>query len=226
MRSCPSSIEVLRGDPPCGAFVDPDRRHVEVLGAAVHEDETRASLEKLGVVRVPAADIGDLGGDEHHALDAALEEHADVVALAARRAVRVAEDRREPAARRVHLHRLGERREHGVRELGDEEPDRARRLGGSTRRDVEQVAHGTFDAVARLRAHRGRAARDPRSGCHANSGAVGDVSKTGHRLRLAARPWGAFHSFRREETLVMSTRLILASFVTRLASLTDSSRCG
>ena len=126
--------QVLRRDPTCGTLVDADGRHVEVLGAAVHEDEPRAALEELGVVRVPAADVGDLGGDEHHALDAALEEHADVVALAARRAVRVAEDRREPAARSVHLHRLGERCETGFENSGTKSPialDGSIRPGGT-----------------------------------------------------------------------------------------------
>ena len=44
--------EVLGGDAPGRALVDADRRDVEILGAAVHEDEPRAALEELRVVRV------------------------------------------------------------------------------------------------------------------------------------------------------------------------------
>ena len=178
----PELDEMLGGDASCGALVHADRGHVELLGSPVHEHEPRAALEQLRVVRVLAAHVGDLGRDEDHPLDAALEEHPHVVALALGRAVRVAEDRREPAPRRVHLHRLGESGEDRIRELGDEEPDRVRRLD-APRRDVEEVAHRALDALLRLGSHRGRAARDPRGGRQANSGAVGDVSKTGHRLR-------------------------------------------
>ena len=93
----PELDEMLGCDPPGGALVHADGGHVELLGATVHEHEPRAALEQLRVVRVPAAYVGDLGRDEEHPLDAALEEHPHVVALAAGRAVRVAEDRREPA---------------------------------------------------------------------------------------------------------------------------------
>ena len=57
---------------------------------------------------VPAPHVRDLGGDEDHPLDAALEQHPHVVALAAGRAVRVAEDGREAASGSVHLVRLSD----------------------------------------------------------------------------------------------------------------------
>src|SRR6187431_2111488 len=98
----------------------------------------------------------------------ALEQHPDVVALAPGRAVRVAEDRGEIASRGVHLHRLGERCEDGVRELGDEEPDGARWLD-PTGRDVEELAHRPLDTVAGRGANRRRAACDARRGRDANS---------------------------------------------------------
>ncbi len=155
----PQLDQVLGRDPAGRALVHADRGDVEVLGAAVHEHEPRSTLEELRVVRVPPADVRDLGRDEEHPLDTALEEHAHVVALAPGRAVRVAEDRREPAARCMHLHRLGERGEDRVREVRDEEPDRSRRLD-APRRDVEELAHRPLDALLRLRSHGGRAARD------------------------------------------------------------------
>ena len=54
---------------------------------------------ELGVVAVLAADVGDLGGDEQHRLDPALEQHVDVADLAHRRARGVAEDRGEAGVR-------------------------------------------------------------------------------------------------------------------------------
>ena len=143
--------QVLRREPAGGALVDADRGDRERLGAAVHEDEPGTPLEQLPVVRMLAADVGHLGADEEHPLDAALEQHLHVVDLAHRRAGRVAEDRGEAGAGRVRLHRLGERGEDGVRELGHEEPDRARRLGPSGGH-VEELAHGPLDPLAGLRA--------------------------------------------------------------------------
>jgi hypothetical protein len=139
----------------------------------------RAALDELCVVRVLAADVGHLRRDEDHALDAALEEHAHVVELPLRRAVRVAEDRREPGVRGLRLHRLRERGEHGVAELWDEEPDRVRGLD-APRRDIEEVAHRPLDTLTRRGAHDGGAARHAGRGGDAHSGPAGDVSKAGH----------------------------------------------
>ena len=50
----PELDQVLGRDAAGRALVDADRRHVEVLGATVHEDEPRAALEELRVVGVPA----------------------------------------------------------------------------------------------------------------------------------------------------------------------------
>ena len=77
---------MLGREPAGGALVDADRRDVELLGAAVHEDEPRALLEQLRVVRVlPRRSVTSLEM-KIIPVDAALEEHLHVVGLAQRRA--------------------------------------------------------------------------------------------------------------------------------------------
>ena len=174
----PELEQVLGREAPGGALVDADRGDGERLGAAVHEDEPRAPVEQLPVVRMLAADIGHLGADEEHPVDPALEQHLHVVDLAHRRAGGVAEDRGEAGAGRVGLHRLRERGEDRVRELGHEQADRTRRLGAAGGH-VEELAHRALDALAGLRAHRRGAADDPGGGGDANSRPLRDVSKAG-----------------------------------------------
>ena len=174
----PELEQVLGREAPRGSLVDADRGDGKRLGAAVHEDEPRTPVEQLPVVRMLAADVGHLGADEEHPLDPALEQHLHVVDLAHRRAGGVAEDRGVAGAGRVRLHRLCERGEDRVRELGHEQPDRTRSLGAAGGH-VEELTHGALDPLTGLRAHAGRAADDPRCGGDANSGSLCDVSKAG-----------------------------------------------
>ena len=73
------------------------------------------------------------------------------------------------------LHRLCERREDRVAELGHEEPDHAARVGLAG--DVEELAHGELDTLACLGPHARRAGCDTRSRGDANSRLPRDVSK-------------------------------------------------
>ena len=183
--------QVLGRHSPGRALVDADGRDRKGLRCPVDEHEAGALLQELPVVRVLAADVGDLRANEHHPLDTTLEQHVHVVDLAHRRAGRVADDRGEPGCGRSRLHCLGERGEDRVAELGHQQAYRAARLG-ATRHHVEQVAHGALDALARLGTDGSRAARDTRGGRDTNSGAVCDVSKTCHlyilmEVRVTAR---------------------------------------
>ena len=165
----PELDEVLRRDPTGCTLVDAHRRHVEILRAAVHEDEPRALARGASCSASASPRTSVISAEmRQHPLDATLEEHAHVVALASRRSVGAAEDRGEPAPRGVHLHRLGECGEDRVRELRDEEPDRARRLDPAGR-DVQELAHRALDPVAGLGTDGRRAACDARGGCDANS---------------------------------------------------------
>ena len=196
----PELDQVLRRDAAGRALVDADRRDVEVLRAAVHEHEPRAPLEELRVVRVLPPDVRDLGGDEDHPLDAALEQHAHVVALAAGGAVRVAEDGCEAASRGVHLHRLGERGEDRVRELRHEEPDRAR----LPRSVPAGRTGGRASRPPRARCVSGRTADEPLATRDAVARLTPARSATSLRLAIGldgGRARGGQRAFRRKETL-------------------------
>ena len=148
------------------ALVDADVRHVERVDGAVDEDDPRALPEQPRVVAVVGAQVGRLARDEDHPVDAPLEKHLDVLGLGDGRPADVAEDRREAGLRRLRLHRLGERGEDRIDELGDEQPDRARpvsapggtysrsRIARSTRSRVSARTRAdpvtTREAVARL----------------------------------------------------------------------------
>ena len=170
---------MLRRDLAGRALVDPDRRDVERVHRAVHEDDARALGDEMRVVAVVAAQVRHLAGDEDHPLDAAVEQHVHVVDLAEGGARRVAEDRGEAARCGARLDRLRERREDRVRELGDEHADQARHVAPA-RRDVEELSHRALDAVPGLRPHREAAVGDPRGGGDADPCPPSDLSQGRH----------------------------------------------
>jgi hypothetical protein len=174
----PELEQVLGRHTPRGPLVDSDGRDGESVRAAVDEDDARAAGEQLPVVRVLAAYVRHLGADEDHALDPPLEQHLHVVHLAQHRAGRVAEDRGVADPGGPRFHRLGERGEHGIAELGHEQADRTGRLHLAGR-DVEQLPHRLLDALPRLGTDDRRSADDTGCGRHANSCTRGDVSKRG-----------------------------------------------
>ena len=171
--------QVPRGQEPGMTLVDRDAGDVEPLERTVHEDELRTLVQQPGVVLVLAAEMRHLAGDEDHPVDAPVEQHVDVVGLPERCSAGVAENRRQPGLRGPRLHRLGQRREDRVGELGDEQADRSRRRAPA-RGDVEQVAHRVFDAGSGLRAHAVDAARDARSRREAHTREGGDFTKRCH----------------------------------------------
>ena len=108
-------------------FVDPDRRNLERVGGAVHEDDARSFVPEAPVVPVVRAQVGDLARDEDHAVDVSFDQHVHVLRLAERGAGGVAEDRRVAGSGRAVLHRLRESGEDRIVELGHEQPDDAAR---------------------------------------------------------------------------------------------------
>ena len=175
--------QVLRRELPRGTLVDPDGRHLERLARAVHGDEPGALLTEPDVVPMIRAQVGQLARDEDHPVDPPLEQHVHVLRFPDGGAGGVAQDRRIPRLRGAVLHRLRERREDGVAELGDEEPDHAGRVGLA--RHVEELAHGALDALACLGPNARGAARDTRGRGDTNSGLLCDVSKSGSHVS----PW-------------------------------------
>ncbi len=178
----PELEQVLRRELPGGTLVDPDGRHLERLARAVHEDEPGTLLTKPDVVPVIRAQVGQLARDEDHPVDPPLEQHVHVLRFPDGRAGGIAQDRRIARLRGAVLHRLCERREDGVAELGDEEPDHAARVGLA--RHVEELAHGALDALACRRPNALRSGCDTRGRGDTNSRLLCDVSKSGSHVSL------------------------------------------
>ena len=152
---------MLRRDLAGGALVDTDRGHVERVDRAVDENDPRPLVRQLQVVAVLAAQVRHLAADEDHPLDPAVEQHVHVVDLAERCLAGVAEDRSEAVGSGSRLDRLCEGREDRVGQLRDEDADEPG-FRPTAERDVEQLAHRPFDALAGSRGDRKAAIGDAR----------------------------------------------------------------
>ena len=119
----------------------------------------------------------------------------------------------------MHLHRLGKSGKDRVREVGDEETDRVRRLDASWR-DVEEVAHRALDALLRLGSHGGRAARDTRGGAVPRRGR-GCGGVLGYPLEQLSEEvaFVAYHFHWPEEEIMRMEHADRRGWVTRISKL-------
>ena len=181
IRVCPSSSRCSVASRPAARSSTPTDGDVERLRA--RRSRTRAARprsSKLRVVLVLAAEVGDLARDEHHPVDPALEQHVDVVRFAARRAGRVAEDRREPAASpRASPSPAASAGKIGFASSGTSSPIApvgSRRPAGRRAGRASRARRGRA-SPARTR----RAAGDARGRGHAHARAVGNVARSAFR---------------------------------------------
>src|SRR5215203_1184283 len=146
----PEVDEMLGRHSPAKAVVDLDQRDRPRVDVPVEADDREALLDEAG----------DPIGREHQAVDERAvdllrAQHAKVVLLALRFALRRAEEHRVPVAQGRLLDPAHERRVERVRDVGEEQGDRLRRLrdeaAGDRVRAVAELLDGGLDRRARRR---------------------------------------------------------------------------
>ena len=136
-----------------------DAWEVEPVDRRVDQHDRHAALAELGVVAVRRLGLGVQAAGEDHARDLLLEEEVDVGRLGHPTGRARAQHRREALLGESTADDVGEGREDGVLQFGEDEPDEAGPLPAQLRRTlvaehVERRQHGLAGGLG-----------DARTGC-------------------------------------------------------------